>query len=865
MGAGMQARDGDGGGRGLAFRLSSHTRPTDYRLHVWLDPERGRGYRGELEIDLQLARAARSIQLHSCELKVRSAKVCCADGDELAAAIHPHVDRETVELRTDSPLPKGRCTVRLRFSGKLRADLRGLYFAQTGGHRYAFTQLEAADARRFFPCFDEPAFKARFALTVTTAREHTVISNAPEASRVDSEDGQRTTEFEPTPLLSTYLVALAVGRLVGSKAVRCGKTPIRVWHAPGSEALTGFALEAARETLGRLEKYFAVPYPYRKLDLVAVPDFEFGAMENAGAVFFRETLLLIDDATVSLPERKRAAEVICHELAHMWYGNLVTMAWWDDLWLNEAFATWMAFTIVDDWKPQWRMWNDFGHARDAALDLDALRNTHPIYVQVRRPDEASENFDLITYEKGAAVVRMLERFLGESTFRRGVRNYIRAHREGNTVASDLWSALQAVSKQPGVAKMVRSWIEQPGFPLLRIETGCDADGHFARLRQQPYSAHGAGKQTASTRWAIPWVGRGGKRLHRQLLTRRNERVNLGKRRPPFLYGNADEGGFFRPLHSPEELSRLLAHVEALGSPERLGLALHSWALCKSGDADLTDYLRLVEALADEPDPDVLSALVGPLRKLAEVVAPELGEPTAERVRAWIVSLFGPALDALGLDGRARDDDDRRLRRALLVQLVGGAGRDAAVLSAISSRCDDYLVDPGALDGNLAGVALSLGAAVGDAARFDAYLEASQRATTPQERRRFRLALADFEDAGAAKRLVAACLSGAIPTQDVALVLARALGNPSSGAAVWTLATRRWTKLSKRMPSLLVSRFVAATPALGPAHAAEVAAFFKQHPVASAARARRQAAERFALDRAFRRRARPVLRRFTAAD
>ncbi len=258
-----------------------------------------------------------------------------------------------------------------------------------------------------------------------------------------------------------------MGELAASEPVHCGETEIRVWHVPGKERLVQFGLEAARETLARLEAYFALPYPYEKLDLVAVPDFEAGAMENAGAVFFRETLLLVDPETATLSEKKRAAEVICHELAHMWYGDLVTMAWWDDLWLNEAFATWMAFHVVDAWKPEWKMWNDFQHHRAAALGLDALTETHPIYVKVRTPSEATQNFDLITYEKGASVVRMIERFLGAETFREGVRRYIRAHQESNAVAADLWNALAEASGQD-VEPVVRAWIEQPGFPLLRL-------------------------------------------------------------------------------------------------------------------------------------------------------------------------------------------------------------------------------------------------------------------------------------------------------------------------------------------------------------------------------------------------------------
>src|SRR5690606_35680048 len=381
----------------------------------------------------------------------------------LAARVALDAAREVATLVLPRPVGPGEVTLRIAFAGRLRDDLRGLYAARSGDRPYAFTQLEAADARRFFPCFDEPAMKARFSIAVTTRADLAVVSNAPEAERTALGAGRVRVRFAETPPLSTYLVALGVGALERSKPVRLGPTEIRVWHVPGKGHLVGFALEAARECLDRLEQWFALPYPYAKLDLVAVPDFEAGAMENAGAVFFRENLLLLDPDVATLAEQKRAAEVICHELAHMWYGDLVTMAWWDDLWLNEAFATWMAFEIVDDWKPEWKMWQDFQQHRAAALRLYALQHTHPIHPEVRTPAEATENFDLITYEKGASVVRMIERYLGPATFRRGVRRYIRRHREANAVAADLWRALSEAAGQE-VEPIVRGWVEREGLP-----------------------------------------------------------------------------------------------------------------------------------------------------------------------------------------------------------------------------------------------------------------------------------------------------------------------------------------------------------------------------------------------------------------
>src|SRR5581483_9509968 len=296
------------------------------------------------------------------------------------------------------------------------------------------------------------------------------------------------------------------GDLESSPERHVGKATVRVWSVPGKSALTEFALDAAVESLRRLETYFDLPYPYEKLDLVAVPDFEAGAMENAGAVFFRETLLLVDPKTITVAEKKRVAEVIAHELAHMWFGNLVTMKWWDDLWLNEAFATWMAFKIVDDWKPEWRMWNNFEPHRAAALALDALANTHPIYAEVENAAQATENFDAITYEKGASVVRMIEHYLGPQKFRVGVRSYIRRHREANAVAADLWRALEQASGQP-VAQVAKVWIRQPGFPLVSLSLEERGESNAIAVKQERFLASPITRVPRSEAgvWPVPLV------------------------------------------------------------------------------------------------------------------------------------------------------------------------------------------------------------------------------------------------------------------------------------------------------------------------------------------------------------------------
>ncbi len=850
-------------------------RPERVDLHVELDPARGDAYRGEVSIALRIARPKRVLRLHAVDLRVTHPRLD-SDGTEHAGQVLPVPDAEMIELHFPGGVPAGEATLRLAFAGRLRGDLCGLYRAASGGHRFAFTQLEPTEARKFFPCFDEPGMKARFRLSVTTAASHTVLSNAPAVSTRRTGPGRKTVVFAPTPPLSTYLVALAVGPLEGSRRVFVGPTPIRVWSAPKKARLSAFALEAARESLVRLERYFGLAYPYAKLDLVAVPDFEFGAMENAGAVFFRETLLLLDPQRATLAEQKRAAEVIAHELAHMWYGDLVTMAWWDDLWLNEAFATWMAFSVVDQWRPEWRMWHEFQHGRAAALDLDALRHTHPIWCEVRTPAEAAENFDLITYEKGAAVVRMLERYLGRSAFQRGVRRYIRRHREGNAVAADLWRALREASGQP-VEPLARAWIEQAGYPVLRIRSRRAHGRSVLRLYQERFREASQGRSrarrgtTARSRqvWPIPWVARvagparGRGREVRALVTHRSQEVPLPRGPAPrFVYGNAEEAGFFRPAHGAQDLRALVDALGDLPALERMGLVDHQWALVRAGHAGIATLLELTAGLASERDADVLVTLCRPLGFVADSLVPDAAPRSEARLRAFLAGRFGPALEAMRFDPRPDESQESRLRRAALVDLVGGIAADAGVIEHAAARCADYLADRRSIDPNLADGIVALAARAGDAALHRRFAAAMRDAATPQEARRFLLALGAFRAPGLVAKSLELSLTKAVPTQDVVPLLVRLLANPGAREATWSFVQAHWDRLRRRMPPLLAGRLVESTwRLLEPRHRGDVARFFAAHPLPSGERALLQSLERFDWYRRFRRPAADELARW----
>ncbi|MGA8889989.1 MAG: M1 family metallopeptidase, partial [Anaeromyxobacteraceae bacterium] len=636
------------------YRLPGSVRPVRYDAFLSIDPERG-AFHGRLTIALALASPSREIVLHAVGLRVTAASLSAA-GSSRTATVTPHEASETIALGTGSEIPAGAVDVVVEWSGSFSAGLRGLYRAGP----LAATQFEAADARRVFPCLDEPGFKAPWALSVEVPGGTAVLANGAEVGR-EARGDRELVAFAETPPLPTYLVAVVAGPMAGCPAERVRGVPVRTWAVPGKADLTAFGQEAATAVLPRLEDYFDVPYAFGKLDQIGLPDFEFGAMENAGLVTYRETALLLDPATASLPVRKRIAEVVTHELAHQWFGNWVTMRWWDDLWLNESFATWMAYKIVAAWKPEWRIWLDFDQGKAAALGLDALRSTHPIHAEVRNPEDMGEAFDLITYEKGGAVLRMVEAWLGEDAFRRGIRLYMRRFARGNAVADDLWAALGEASGQP-VLQLANAWIRTPGFPLLSLSR----EGSRVRLSQRRFLSAPGAREPGT--WPVPvvlrWADDRGTHVRRVLLQDAAEEVELDATGPVrWVFGNAGSTGFYRVDHATPDRAALARHLAALLPEERIALLADEWALLRTGDREASSFLDLVAAFSGEDDRAVLDELVG---RLAAVEHRLLDGAARDRFRAFAASLLRPALDRAGLDAAAGEDGEARLRRAALV-------------------------------------------------------------------------------------------------------------------------------------------------------------------------------------------------------
>ena len=865
------------------LRLPGHVRPTTIHLHFDLDPTR-KHFHGDARYRLRLDKPTRQIELHCAELEIDrvSARSCAAletdvCSESIDGRVEAHPECETILLRFETRLPAGETELELRFRGGVRDDLRGLYRSTDRDRPWLASQLCPTDARRVFPCFDEPGTKARYSIRVTAPADQTVLSNAPIARQSPKRaDGRRTTEFEATPPLSAYLIAVAVGPFEASPAAKCGKTAIRVYTLPGRQSLARFARKAAVESLVRLERFFDMPHPYPKLDLLALPDFAFGAMENAGAVFFRDSVLLLDEKEASADERNRAAETIAHELSHMWFGNLVTMAWWNDLWLNESFATWMAYEIVDDWQPDWRIWLEFIHRRESALDIDALRSSHPIAPAIRTAEEAHENFDAITYTKGASVLRMLERYLGPRLFRQGVRLYIKRHREAAATASDLWSALSEVAGI-SIEKIVAPWTLTTGYPIVsaRCQTD-DAGDSTIELRQERFLVlpRGRAKRSAApataARWSIPWLGRVAgdpdSREIRHLLTRARDRSALSGAKPAWLYANASEAGFFRVDHGEEGFEALLRGLPDLCELERVGWIGHQRALVRAGRAPIASLLDLIAALAGEQDADVLAAAERVLVLLQRRLVPECGPEAEQRFRAWIETCFGAQMHDLGLARSRAEAPARRRRRARIISIVGGLARSKPIVDACAQRTRDHLFSARALPIGVGNEVIRIGASTGEPAIQTALLAAARSALTPQGRRRNLFALAGFDRGPGLRISLRATLEpGLAPAVDRASLLMLLMASPRSAEASWAHLQKTWTRLERQMPPILLARIVAETSsALPPRLAPAIRSFFAAHPLAAGSRVLDQVAEELAIARRLRTHARRDLIRYLGA-
>jgi puromycin-sensitive aminopeptidase len=835
-----------------SHRLPANVRPVRYVIELAPDLT-SFTFSGSEKIGVQVAEPTREILLNAAEMEITAASVTLADGTSIGASASVDEDAERATLVLESELPAGEAMLSLTFNGTLNDQLRGFYRSQyegaDGETRYvATTQFEATDARRAFPCWDEPQAKAVFDVTLVVPSELVAVSNMPVASESPADDGKKAVRFEASPRMSTYLVVMVVGDLASVEATSSNGTLVRVFATRGKEEQGRFALENSLRILDYMNDYFGIDYPLPKMDHLAIPDFAAGAMENWGAITYRETALLFDPQNSAAQSRQRILEVVAHEMAHMWFGDLVTMEWWDDLWLNESFASWMGDKAVDFCYPEWEMWTQFvSMDTNSALSLDGLRSSHPIEASVDDPAEIRELFDAISYSKGGSVLRMLEDFLGAETFQRGLHDYLRAHEYGNARTEHLWSALADASGKP-VTAIMNSWVKQTGYPVVDVDINRGGAEPVLGLRQQrflyDYLLDG---QLNSTVWQVPVsIGSAGNTGASLLMEDSFASVSLSATEG-WIKVNAGQTGFFRANYSEDEWTRLRDAVAAqdVSAVDRLGLQNDAYALMRSGRLPATVFLSLAEAFAGETDAPVWGDFAANLKGLEGLL---LDSPFIDGYRSFGRSVFDRIVGSTGWDARPGEQHLDALLRSTVLGQHGGYG-GAETITEAKRRFDAYLNDPTSLHPDLRGLVFSLVAQSGDRSTYETLWKLQKDATLAEEKVRILGALTRFSDKALLQDLLDRSMGDEVRSQDTMIVVVQAAGNKDGRDLTWQFIKDNWAEFDRRYGKggFAIMRIVGITGGFTSMERHdEVERFFEEHPTPSAARTIQQSLERIRL-------------------
>lgn len=846
-------------------RLPRTVLPDTYRIFIEPDLEH-KLFGGEETIFLTVNSSTKDIVLNSVDLDIAETEIAQVTEEGHSKWIAPEQtlhekDKQQVRFRFQQSLKPAKYELRMKFGGKLNDKLSGFYlstFVNDKGetHKIACTQMEPTDARKVFPCFDEPDMKATFKITLSVDEKLTAISNAAvQFDKKEGRGGKRQFTFAETPKMSTYLVALIVGPFESSEPVISNDVTIRVWATPGHEEQCEFARTAAEKMLPFFESYFGVKYPGNKLDLIAIPDFAAGAMENLGAVTFRETRLLVDEKTASTTSKQSVASVIAHEMAHMWFGDIVTMKWWDDLWLNEAFATWMSTKAMESFKPEWCPWDLFVKDRDVAMASDSLVSTHPIYTPVNDPSEAEEMFDEITYDKGASILRMLERFLGEETYKKGIQKYIKDHRYGNAETSELWSALADVSGKP-VGEIMHDWVYRPGYPLVRSEpapVGRDLSLTQEFFTVSPPTPGIKTKKSSSDKlqlWQVPVTSRiirdkvdsanDDKTYVRLLLsTKKNTLANVPEGGPVVVNARAD--GFFRSQYTVEALDSLGKNAQSGMTPaERFQLLSDAWAFVEAGTMPVGRYLSFTAYFREETDPNVIELLANQITTLDYFVK----DTSRAEFAAFVRSRFGSLARKLGWETNEDESELTQILRDHVLTAMGTLGQDQATIAEARKYWDIYQVKPEDINPNLYDALVAIVAYNGDATIYEEMLKLYESAPTPEAKLRNLTGLAYFRSPDLQKRTLELVLSDKVKTQDAPHVVRDLIKTTAGRDLGWKFVKQNWKEMETKYPVHIFPRIVnGAESFVSQAQSQDLEKFLSEHPIKTGRRVSAKMIER----------------------
>lgn len=818
----------------VSYRLPETAQPLAYKISLTPDMV-AFTFSGEETITLNVTSDIREITLNALELDIESATID-QNGKTQNGQIVLDAPSERAKLLFPADIKAGSATLSLKFKGEINDKLRGFYrSAQTlkNGDKswIALTQFEATDARRAFPCFDEPSFKATFQLTLTVDQDLTALSNTKvESEKVDAASGKKTITFKETMKMSTYIVAFVVGKLEVSETVMVDGIPMQIYAPLGKVHLTKFALEIGAAALSFFNKYYGIKYPGDKMDMIAVPDFAFGAMENLGAVIYRESALLVDQTTASHAELERVADVVAHELAHMWFGNLTTMKWWNGIWLNEAFATFMELVAVDNFAPQWKRWETFGVSRAMAFATDGLKATRPIEFPVTAPSEANGMFDILTYEKGASVLRMLEQYIGPDKFKNGVNAYLNQHKFANTETSDLWHALAAASDTP-VKEIMDSWIFQEGYPLVSVDT--TNGGKSALLKQERfyYLADTSGEELYQVPVLLKAKLTGSETLvEKRVLLNEKELLIAFAEEIEWLLINAGGSGFYRVNYSHALLDKLKKVLPSLSTLERFNLVSDQWSLAVNGTVKLDQFYEFARLFKDETDKNVWSVLISALQYCERVLNKNATAGAA--IVALTQEILQPTYKKLGWQAQSGEDELTKQLRGMAIGALGTTGQDKAIQQEAEARYARHLSGEAVLAPDVLSAVVTILASCGDEKRYAEFELAFKNGSSPQEQERYMYALAQFKQEKLLQKTLEKTLNGEVKGQNAPYLVRNLMLNPSGRQVGWKFVTTNWETINKTFPSLIMTRLVEGVTGLTEdALAKEVFSFFDNYEFA----------------------------------
>ncbi|HET9743909.1 MAG TPA: M1 family metallopeptidase [Terriglobales bacterium] len=819
-----------------AQRLPGGVVPEHYQLAFTPDLNTNT-FAGDETIDVRILKPTTTITLDSAEIKFKSATVE-SHGQTQTGKVTFEEDREQAHIIVPRTLAAGPAKMHIVFDGILNNELRGFYLSQTPKRKYAVTQFEPTDARRAFPCFDEPNLKATFAITLTVNKGDTAISNGRILTDTPGPgEDKHTLKFSETPKISTYLVAMLVGDFQCTSGSSDG-IPIRACATPDKVEQGKFALESAEYVMHYYDDYFGIKYPFGKLDLIAVPDFEAGAMENVACITYRESDMLLDPKVASIDNYENVASVVAHEMAHQWFGDLVTMKWWDNIWLNEGFATWMESKPVAQWKPEWKIPLDEVAGTNETLSLDAMKTTRPIRQKAETPAEINQLFDGIAYGKAASVLRMVEYYVGPEVFRKGVQNYLHAHEYANATAEDFWNAETRASNKP-VDKIMSSFVVQPGEPLLHIANN---DGKLDVSQERFFSDRQLLGTAQQQLWVVPFcvapAAQGSTSTPDcKLLNQRGQ--EFPSPASGAVIANAGAHGYYRTEYDQSERAQLTQDLEhGLSPAERISLLGDDWALMRVGRLSISDYLNLVSQLKTERIRQVWSGVLDNLDYVHDKLVTTQDKPQYEE---FIRNLLKPVYTELS---HGNDTPEQKALRADIFIVLGMDGRDPQTIEEAKKIAEQSLQDPGSVDPLMAREALPIAASVGDEALFD-QIAAKLKDTTDQILRgRYMGALSSFEKPELVKKALELAVSGQIPNQDSAAFLSSFLRNPGTRDEAWKFIQTHWDEVQKQFTTWSGAYVVgSAGQFCSEDKASDVKAFFSVHEVRASDRALRDALER----------------------